>query len=404
MALSNAKPADPIDDGKLSYGLKFSEQYESAYVDSSKDSDESDPPTQYSAEIFTKYPDSSADDYKPQSDEITSDPLIVERKKRKIDVSESDPTIDVNQQKNINSNDLNRAQRKASEPTLSLRDFITTIENNLVDRAKVLNTNLRKRRSTENETFNDDKVSNESTTTTTKHPLHEVHDKFFHEITNSTRPEQSTGNKTDKIQLNGVVKAVESTLFHSAIKVKRNAPDELNTKNKNENNDESSSIDYHVQKIDSTKDNQNLNLLNGITFKYSNETETTTTTATEAPAVHKTNLTLVHSTKSVQILPYSDEKTVRVQHQHLEKTVFQSNLAIFPTLASHAINTPLPTTTKATSTSTTTIENTNESTTDAKIESRSDKRPDKDELLSKAEQMKEKIAEVQAVPVIFSQF
>lgn len=384
-----AKPADYAEEERTPYGLK----YEDENVDTSSDSgssEESEPESYYSAGIYTKYPDDPQDEYKTPSGEIVSE----DTRKRRGSDTPAEPLAD---NKTNSTSD--------AKPKIALQGLIDAVEIDLVSKAKVINTDIKAAEPTKEPTCD------ATTTSTTQKP--DPKD-FFDEIDNSTKLIKRSDDKSAKIPLEGVVKAVESTLINSALRVKRNTeetstekkPDEITTAEPTDiaegKQNESAPI-IHVEHLSSSKVSSLLNVLGPISAS-STSAPTTTTTTTEAittvpptPAaqIHQTNLTVVHSSNTIQIIPNAADNSLHIKHQQLQKSVFHSNLAIFPTIPPETINAPLPT-------ASTTTENSVDATTH--VPDTSDAALKKDKLPNEIEQLEEKIAEVQADPVIVSQF
>lgn len=337
------------------------------------------------------------------------------RVRRKVDTNSScDLTLHSNNATHKHSDE------STEEPTkVPLRSLITAVESDLVTKALQINAQLRRRR---RQLPSD---GNHIKTNSTNDEI-DGNKNLFQSLFNFTRPQRdTTENKDVKIQLNGIVKAVESTLVHSAqnlkeptasnhengtlIKTKPNESPRVNRdteqiaqQNGTEPKKEQEIV--RVQKLDSN----NLDLLKPITFKPSSDalvTEPTTVSheesiaTTKTPVVHKTNLTVVHTTNTISLIPSGKNNITHVQHQEISKTVFHSNLAIFPTISSHSINTPLPHAATEESAPETTVatqlgDEPNKSEKDGKLE----------ELQQKTEKLKEKFAEIQAQPVILSTF
>lgn len=321
------------------------------------------------------------------------------------------------------SNSTEESEQKTDEPAkVPLRRLITAVEADLVTQALQINGQLRRRRSTPQLSNGDSSRGN----STSSNDSGDANKNLFEGLFNFTRPLRETEEKNVKIQLNGLVQAVESTLIHSAQNLKEpkklsqdeasiEATTELNeslriNRDTNSQNDEHDAPDskkepvIQVQKLDSANPQQSLNILNPITFKpVAPVTETTTAcdetpATTEYPIVQKTNVTVIHATNTVSLIPATDKKPAHVQHQEISKTVFHSNLAIFPTLAPKAINAPLPHTTTAVGLTETTV-----AAQASNAPNKSEKDAKYDELLQKTEKLKEKFAEIQAEPIIFSQ-
>lgn len=294
--------------------------------------------------------------------------------------------------------------------------MITAVESNLATEALQINAHLRRRRSTPQLSGEDSNKVN--------YTSNDANENLFANLFNFTRPQRDADNKDEKIPLDGLVQAVESTLINSAENLQDSKPisndenatngstteidashrinrDASSENDKNNESDSRKDSIVQVQKLDSANFNQNLNILSPITFKsHVNETSTTSDelpATTEQPTLHKTNVTVIQASKSVSLIPATENKVAHVQHQAISETVFQSSLAIFPNIPS--MNTPVQFTTTAEDLAETTIIEQanhlpNNSEKDAKI----------DELQQNADKLMEKYQEVQAEPVILSQF
>lgn len=364
--------------------------------------------------IYTKYPDSPENTYEvPDLAELPQDDDL--RVKRGFEQNGTIPFT------NSTGSVTNSTQdEKAVEPTkLPLRGLITAIESDLVVRAQEINAHLRKRRSTP-DTDND--AANSSDTSTITNDSEDVNKDFFGGLFNFTRPLRETEDKDIKIQLGGLVNAVETTLVNSARNLKDSNPAKHDTSTeKNSDSNESHRIDrdcnsdveqpnkpnIQVQALSASNSLQNLNLLGPITFKPAvaaveevTSSEENDISTTNTPIVQKTNLTVIEKSKATSLVPGSDNKLAHVQHQQISKTVFLSNLAIFPTIPPTSINAPLLqiTTTEQPEVETTVAI---QSTTAAKL---SEQELKHQQLIQKAQELKEKFAEVQADPIILSQF
>lgn len=363
--------------------------------------------------IYTKYPDSPENTYKvPDLAELPQDDLRVKRG------FEQNGTIPLT---NSTGSVTNSTQdEKAVEPTkIPLRGIITAIESDLVVKAQEINAHLRKRRSIP-DTDND--AANSSDTSTITNDSEDVNKDFFGGLFNFTRPLRETEDKDIKIHLGGLINAVETTLVNSAQNLKDSNPAKRDTSaEKKSDSNESRRIDrdcntdvehpnklnIQVQALSASNSLQNLHLLGPITFKpavaaveevtLSEENDISTT---NTPIVQKTNLTVIEKTKAISLVPGSDNKLAHVQHQQISQTVFRSNLAIFPTIPPKSINAPLRqiTTTEQPEVETTVAI---QSTTAAKL---SEQELKHQQLIQKAQELKEKFAEVQADPIILSQF
>lgn len=392
-----------------------SDDYSDATVDdsnvsasaSSSDESEEDPNlnANHPIGIYTKYPDAPDDSF-DASAEVS--PLQDDKTKfkRDVEVNLSNATV--------------IEEGKIVEPTkVPLRGLINSIESKLVVEAQQVNANIRtKRTAADNSTSVGNSTIDDSV---------DVNKNLFEGLFNFTRPLRETVEKDIKIPLNGLVKAVESTLVNSAQNLKESnesSKREASVEESTDSNDshrinrDSDAVavesndkpNIQVQSLSASKIIQNLGLLSPITFKpaaAAEDVEETTSsdvddasTTTEIPIVHRTNLTVIEESKGFSLIPGSDQKLAHVQHQEITKTIFHSNLAIFPTIPPKTINAPLPyvTTTESTIDTTVAVQS---STAAAK---KTELQLKHEQILKKAEQLKEKFAEIQAEPVILSQF
>lgn len=392
-----AKPADYVEEERTPYGIKedvVDPQVTSDSSESSSSSEESgEPESYYSSGIYTKYPEDPIDEYKTTSGEI----VTADTRKRRGTGQTADASA-------------NSADASSAKLTIPLQGLISAVEGDLVNRAKAINTDIKNIQEQKNATNCNDAI----VTTTTHNPS--ISNDFFGQIDNSTKVNKRSDEKSARIPLEGVVKAVESTLIHSAKLVKRSADEPVPTTNSDSNEDKPnvSTPVIHVEQLSSLTGSSHLNVLGPIaapsapttTTTESSTTKPTTESASTPPAAHvqHTNLTVVHSSDTLQIIPNAEDNSLHIKRQQLQKTVFHSNLAIFPTIPPETINAPLktgPTTTESSSVDATTHIDTTDATTkndDSHDAAKTEK------LLSKIEQLQEKIAEVEADPVIVSQF
>lgn len=356
--------------------------------------------------IFTKYPDDgNAMFVQPEIDELP-DEIRMRRKINEIHSSE------IVSQKSIETD---------GEPTkVPLRGIITAIEADLVTTALLASTQLHKQQFIEHE--NNAGIKNDSI---------DANENLFEDLFNYTRPEgQQTddGEKMVKIPLNGLVSAVESTLINSAQNLKDTKPLQSNVNAKQEidglhriDRDTSDEI-VQVQSLDGYTSLQNLNILSSIALKpVGNDTELNTTMAksdsdddddddddttltTEYPEVQKTNFTVIQASDTVSLVSDDKDKLAHVQHQAISKMVFQSNLPIFPTIAPKSLVIPLPTITSAEQTSKEETNRTPETVQSSSSLNATNKTEKNTKLLQKTSELREKMAEVQAPPVILSSF
>lgn len=276
---------------------------------------------------------------------------------------------------------------------------------------------------------------------------------LFASLHDYIRPERDTdSNETDiKVPLHGIVHAIETTLLNSAGNIK-SAPndtqatpaapahdsDEEERKERSietESSAKTDDVDEYLDKdlkldvadVEEPRA-QNLGILSPIAFGPSirdREASATSTTTESASAeatdaavepegkFHQTNITVIKSTNSTHFIPAGD--AIHVQHQHIQQSIFHSNLAILPTIAPSQVDVPLPSRTVGSSSAEDSFEATSDcgssseesgegKTKCEKLEATTVARDTlKDELVKKAQKLKEQVAEVAAEPVILSQ-
>lgn len=407
--LANAKPSSDYSEPPT---------VDDSNVSASDDSEESpNENANHPIGIYTKYPDDPNDSYKvPESAEIPLDDDDT-RVKRSVTQNQTDSAVDTSEHEANSSNDT-----KTFEPTkVPLSGLISSIESDLVSQAQQVNAHLRALR-TIPDTVDEDNSKENSTSTDDSV---DVNKNFFEGLFNFTRPLRETEDKDIKIPLRGLVNAVESSLVNSAqnfkepTQTKRDIAVEYDS-NSNETyrinrdcaTDDQESIkqpNIQVQALSASNAVQNLNLLSPITFKPTSEATSVDDgtladedgiSTTETTSIHKTDLTVVDASKGTSLIPGSDNKLAHVQYQEISKSIFSSNLAIFPTIPPKSINAPLPqfTTTEQPDIETTVAV---QSTTAAK---KTELQLKHEQLLQRAQELKEKFAEIQADPVILSQF
>lgn len=379
-----AKPADYVEEERTPYGIQTDEVGDYTSSDYAS-SEESDPESYHPAGVYTKYPDDPLDEYKTASGNIVTEDT---RKRRGSDAPAESLAS------------CNKTQNATAEPkpTITLQGLIDAVEVDLVQKAKVINTGIVK-------------SPDATTTTTTKSTTQKPDPKdFFDEIDNSTKLIKRSDDKSAKIPLAGVVQAVESTLIHSAQRVRRDAADASSATSADETTTAKPAATVeakhnesivHVEHLSSSKSSSLLNVLGPISASSTSPPTTTTTTTTQATTaaptptaqLQQTNLTVVHTSNTIHIVPNAADNSLHIKHQQLQKTVFHSNLAIFPTIPPETINAPLPTGPPTT-----------ESGGDAATHAPDAVVAKKEQLPSKIERLEEKIAEIQADPVIVSQF
>lgn len=396
IALVNAIPTDYNDQSDESHG-------------SPSASDESDENLNIATGIFTKYPDDPDDSYTVS--EIYELPTGSIRIRRKINTLTTNATSGGTHTQNINQSEEN-----TEEPTkVPLRGIITAVESDLVTKALQVNAELHQRR----KRFpSNGHTSNKNVTNTASYD--DSYTNLFEGLSNITRSHRDTGNENEKIALDDIVDVVESTLVNSAELLRE--PKSINHDNgtlietielneshqikRDSENVQKTEVD-HVKQPDiqvQTLNTSNLNILSPITFKPTTVEHITVSTInsdektdapTKVPVRQKTNLDVVHVTKTISVTPNDDKNITHIQQQQISTTVFHSNLAIFPTIPPHTINTPLSHSTSAIAND----ESVSETTITSKLTSNTN---ENDELRQKAEQLKEKFAEIEAQPVIFS--
>lgn len=370
IALGHARPSDydDLSPEKLSYGLKGTDQDE----DYSNPSDaHNEPNAYYSTGIFTKYPDNPDDS---------------------------------------ESKEVKRSERKAEDQKISLRSYISSIESTLLSKAQAINANVRLRRSLSAKTVDE---ANSSENITTKDGLIDANKDLFEGLFEYTRAESRSSEenvKDIKIPLNGLVQAVETTFINSAQNLKdqeilNTAKRDTNSSDNppsNRNSDVHSMETIQVKKI-TPLNGHDLNILKPIAFNAAASVNLPSIpdpiscndeliTTTEISPHQQSNLSVVHSSSTVHLVPDADQKLAHVQHQQIQQTVFHSSLAIFPTIPPQSINVP-------NLIKTTTQENVDDTTVTVHPIT-----PIPEQMISvDLDKLKEKIAEIQAVPVILSQ-
>ncbi|XP_031631267.1 uncharacterized protein LOC116345751 [Contarinia nasturtii] len=419
IVLANAKPTD------------YNEpQYDDISTSVSGESDENSSliATNPSG-VFTKYPDDPFDSYSVPI--VYDSPPEETRIRRETDLNATDTSIDVLSKQTDQIEDVKRPERKTEEQTkVPLRGFISAIESDLVSKALQVNSQLnqrrRRRRSFDHEDDNEgdddedskESVNNKSDNSTVQSDSLDVNKNFFEGLFNYTRPERESEDKDVKIPLNGLVQAVETTLVNSAQNLKDSKPSKRDvfnstkdtSKSNTDNSNESHQNDAEIKqqpdiKVAKIKSSVELNLLGPIAFKpaptateESTHSDEETISTTEIP-IQKTNLSVIKESHSLSLVPGADKKVTHVQTQQILQTVFSSNLAIFPTIPPESINAPLPTHIPTT-------EEPDQTTITPKVptNTKTEQELKHEQLMQKAQQLKEKFAEIQAEPVILSHF
>lgn len=152
-----------------------------------------------------------------------------------------------------------------------------------------------------------------------------------------------------------------------------------------------------------------------------NTTVESDASSTTADPFHSTNITVIKTTNTTHIVPHGD--VVHVQHQHIQQSIFHSNLAFLPTIPPHKVNIP----TKKTKDDSSSEEGSDEDkrcgdSGEISGESNETGVADKTkclnskeqlttatedtvkvELQKKTQKLKEQVAEIEAEPVILSQ-
>lgn len=377
---SVAKPADYAKED----GTPLVIGDESNESTSSESSEDSAPETYYASGIYTKYPVDPQDEYRTVSGEI----VTADARKKRADSEFKDAPANGNKTENA-----------VAKPKIPLQGLISAVEGDLVNKAKAINAVIK------NSQPKDGASCNDGTTTSPK----SAEKDFFDEINNSTKVSKRSDDKSARIPLDGLVKAVESTLIHSAKLVKRNAEESTtsiaSTTKSDEGKQSVPAAVIHVEQLNSSKGSSHLNVLAPIaaTSTTTEPTITTVKSNTEPSSIQlqHTNLTVVHTSQTIQITPNEADNSLHVKHQQIQKSIFHSNLAIFPTIPPETINAPLPTGSTSTESNMETSTNLNNIDDHQKSDGDHDK---KKKLLSKNEELQEKIAEIQADPVILSQF
>lgn len=433
IGLGQTKPADF---GELEYD---NIPHDSHDID---DSDEKDDTLKdsyggniYDTGIFTKYPENPTDD--------VYDGAANSRQKRNASENNSDGernALDLNQLFFDKVYNVSRPERKSDEKTgeIPLRGLISAIETGLVDSADKINQDVSNREQRSAETT--PQTQTEKPDDDDADDSIDVDKNFFAGIFEYTRAQRDASNESianQTIPLKGLVDAIESTLINSAQKLQTSAatkkksaeivdklPDgdteakERKTRSAEEGDDAKEVVEgkshYDVAEVSPTK-NINLDLLKPIAFKTpssetnkshessestgSNESDEVASTTPAAP-VQPTSLTLVHESNSTHIIPNANRKTLHVQRQQISQSIFHSTLAILPTISPNNINVQaIAATTTATATTQTSTTETADAVTD-KVDS--PKQLNENKVSDKRQELKEKVAEVAANPIILT--
>lgn len=417
---------------KLSYGYKYGEPNDDVNVETQESG------SRYDTGIFTKYPDTPTEDAdrkkrnaifsQPSIDHILHEdaensnsirsqrqteteskfPLqnwisaieskivnsadeinakVVGRGKRssqETTIDKTDPPLDNSVTDNVQN--VNRPQRQTAENELKipLQNLISTIELQLVHSADEANDHIikRNRRSPQDGLDGD------------------VNKDLFEGIFEYTRPQRETNGEIKKtISLSGIINAVEDTFVHSAERInsprsKRNTEvDEATSEkrirlardlNKDDSSTERSGKGIHLLRITPDKISD-LTLLNPITFKpapakssdskESDESVEVSTVASTILGIKKENVEIIHSSENTHYIKDENDKISHIQHQQITQAVFKSKIPIIPTIPPKRRHQSV------------------DSSTEVITESFNDTGKSK---------LKEKIAEVEAIPVILS--
>lgn len=299
----------------------------------------------------------------------------------------------------------------------------------------------------------------------------DVHKDFFASLFAFIRPERGV-DSTDpqKVPLHGLVHAVESTLLNSAnaaneqhvndlakasstttttpttetttvVNPKKRAIEILSTA-KTDDVDELTDKDYKFDVDVKRSRNQDLSFLAPIAFtaqkdeKQTVQSTSTASTTDEASSAEsttssdsnpaeksidapnpaqQTNITVIKTSNTTHVVPNGD--VTHVQHQHIQHSIFQSNLAFLPTIPSHKLDIPSSTpeasdddiepcnddSSSSEESSEEDKDNKKKCRSIAKAESTTITAENREELLKKVQILKEQIAEIEAEPVILTQ-
>lgn len=403
ISLGHAKPADY---GELEYDNRpHSVDDVAPRQDDDRPDDSVEVPSGniYDTGIFTKYPDSPTDDGSYRRRRATSE----------INSAGEHDAHDSNhlffeKVYNVSHPEPGSGAETSEVP---LDGLISAIGTELVSSAENVNLDVsnRKQRSAENGT--------PPSVTEKSNDVIDLNKNFFDEIFEFTRAERETGKANDSnktIPLRGLVQAVESTLVKSAQKLQAAAPSKSSNENVDTNVKEritrSGSADDAVDSGEEVAGKVlegkhiNLDLLKPITFKAaasassesqeSHESDEVTSTTPAPLQVQPTNLLVLHESNSTHIVPNANQATVHLQRQHISQTIFQSTLAILPTIPPNSVNVPaIATTTTATQT---------DAVTD-NVDSSSQKQLNENNASDQKQKLKEEVAIVEATPIILSQ-
>lgn len=362
--------------------------------------------------IFTRYPDDkSLLEYKPPT--AGERAIAISREKRDADENENlyenEGALDVNKNLFASLFEFTRPQRKAdsneSAQTIQLHGLVSAVESTLLNSANDINAAKVKA----------DSASAATSTSTT---------------TTTTAPSSDADKTTEK----RIVRAIE-------------VPNNAKTEETDEDTDKDIKFDVDVVRAEPGRP-QDFSLLSPITFNTPSEpndesttataTSTTTETSSTIDPIHHSNITIVKTSNTTHVIP--TDGAVHIQHQHIQHSIFHSNLAFLPTISPQQINTPTTaptsaeektqtscqnssnesgsdesssedsseenkkTITKCTKESTNTTEDPKSAEASTPIDEQNSKAIKEDlKLLKKAQKLKEKIAEVEADPVILSQ-
>lgn len=389
----------PVDYEDLGYGVHLLDSPASNTIDAGLYLDTG---------IFTRYPDDkSLLEYKPPT--AGERAIAISREKRDAheneNLNENGDALDVNKNLFASLFEFTRPQRKADSnegaQTIQLHGLVSAVESTLLNSAKDINAAKVKADSAS-------AATSTSTTTTT-----------------TTAPSSDADKTTEK----RIVRAIE-------------VPNNAKTEETDEDTDKDIKFDVDVVRDEPGRPHD-LSLLSPITFNTPSEPNDESTTAaatstTTETSIHHTNITIVKTSNTTHVIP--TDGAVHIQHQHIQHSIFHSNLAFLPTISPQQINTPTTTPTsaeektqtpcqnssnesssdesssedsseenkktitKCTKKSTNTTEDTKSAEASTPIDEQNSKAIKEDlKLLKKAQKLKEKIAEVEADPVILSQ-
>lgn len=309
---------------------------------------------------------------------------------------------------------LPRPQRQVEETRIPLRGIIQAIESSLISTALNLNgASLIAKRKRSIQTLGENPV--------------DVSKQFTDRIQSLVRLQRGTDSDQEiTVPLAGLIRAIESELLSTAQQIGQSERADRTKRSSGEDSSEENlekkhhKKHYDIKKIVPLQTPTNLDLLNPITFKSIKNEELKTTksptsseeidseesTTSAISALQQSNVTVVHATETTHIIPETNSRIVHVQHQKIHQAVFSSNLAFLPTIPPQIINAPLPTTVPLdvepdTNRKVRSNDDATESITEIKVEKQTEVEKKRSE---ETETLRERIAEVQANPVILSAF